>query len=271
MWGKALAMLLVVLAASAAAQPDPAFVQVVGGISRTIEAPAGTTVEQEVRVQNTGAEAVYVSLFFQDVTFDDLGLAQTPVDSHDRSAVAWITGPADPVLVPGGQTVRIPYQVSVPQEAAGAYWAEIIVRPETSDVQTWNINDRTTIPLQVVTQYAGVLFASVSGTGSNDIEFVSAAIEPASQAAEGASGLVLRLSMRNHGDRADVFRIRAQFMNDQGELVRVSEGRARLIGGLDRTVEIPLEDIPAGEYTLIVIADAGQQELFAREYRVAVR
>jgi len=263
-----LVSLLILLAVStlstANAQAHSGLVQVVGALTRDVRAKPGETVAQTITVQNTGSEPAYVDIYFQDMAFGQDGRARLSDETHPRSGTSWMTGPEEPILVPGGQTIAIPFQVTVPGDASGSYWAGVIVRPEGVVGQSWNINDRTNVPVRVIAQYAGVVFVDVDGSGQNSIVFEAATV------AESDSGPVVELQVRNEGDRADLFTVRAQFMSDAGELVHEEAFRARLVGGHERTLVIPLGDTPPGEYTMIVTADADQPQLFARQYRVRI-
>src|SRR5690606_6154269 len=110
-------------------------------------------------------------------------------------------------------------------DASGSYWAGVLVRPEGDVGQTWNINDRTNVPVRVVAQYAGVIYVGVEGTGQNQISFDAATVTQREDAP------VVELLVRNDGDRADLFHVRAQFMTEMGALVHSETVRERLVGG----------------------------------------
>lgn len=249
---------------TAAAQPGTEFVQVVGTISRDLAGEPGQTINQSVRVKNTGGAAAYVTIHFEDVELTATGLEAVGEQSAGRSNRAWFAGPPEPVLVQPGAIVDVPFSITIPAEAAGGYWSSVIVRPESFVRQTLNFGDRTRVPVEIVTQYAGLVFTNVNNTGSNALTFSDIALGTSE------AGHVAELTIRNDGDRADVFDLRAQLMNDLGVQVYGHTLRTRLVGGYERTVAFPLGQLPPGEYTLIVIADAGQLDVFARQFRVVV-
>lgn len=257
-------MVVFTTAASALAQPTPAFVQITGSLTRDLTGAAGETLEQTITVKNMGEEPAYVNVSFTDVTVDTRGIATASDSPQPRSNRAWVSGPTDPVLVPGGQAVTIPYSVRIPTEATGGYWTSVVVQPDAFVEQAWNINDRTRVPLQLVTQYAGIIFVNVNATGSNDISFTQAAL------VLGDTQPAVEVTAVNRGDRADVFRIRAELLTLAGDSVRTEVMRARLIGGNERIITVPLGDAPAGEYILVITADAGQPRLFARQFRISL-
>lgn len=263
---RASALVIVAFTATASvmAQATPAFVQVAGSLTRDLTGAAGETLAQTITVKNVGEEPAYVNVSFADVTVDKLGIATASNSPQPRSNKGWVSGPTAPVLVPGGQTVTIPYSLRIPPDAAGGYWSSVVVQPDTFVEQAWNINDRTRVPLQLVAQYAGVIFVNVNATGTNEISFTQATV------VEGHAQPAVEIVAVNGGDRADVFRIRAELLTLEGDSVHTEVMRARLIGGNERIITVPLGDAPAGEYILVLTADAGQPRLFARQFRISL-
>lgn|GEM_PF-6020574 len=251
--------------ATATAQPGAAFVELVSALTRDITAAPGETQTVYIRVRNSGSQAAYVNVDFRDVAFDETGDYKSVSTGHARSSRDWLTGPSEPVLVPGGRTVDIPIEVTVPADAVGAYWTGVYVRPDTTLVQNWNINNRAAIPITVMTEYAGVFYTTILGTGENQVVFGEAYIVEDEDAHNW-----LQLSVRNDGDLADKFQVRAQLMSDDGALVQESVITARIIAGIERQLALPLGPIEPNAYTLIVTADSGRDQLFARQYRLTV-
>lgn len=244
------------------AQGSAAFVQLVGNLTREVTVTAGEVVEQTVLVQNTGTEPAYVNLSFADVSFDAAGRAIQAHEPHSRSNKAWMRPPDEPVLVPGGATVAVPFRIVPPPDANGGYWSSIVVRPDHTVYRTWDLGGQLTLPIQVMAQYAGVIFTNVQGTGANKIVFPSATIESAGNAR------TLILDILNEGDRADRFTVRAQLITLQGEIVSDNEARVRPIPGHPRQLRIELGTRAAGQYVLLITADASQPQLFARQFQL---
>lgn len=255
---------LTVAASTASAQVTSGMVEVLGGITREIAAAPGDTVVETITVRNTGDEAVYVGVYFQNLLFDRDGSHTYSTEEASRSRASWLSGPAEPTFIPAGQAARLPVTITVPEDVSGAFWAAVLVRPEASVSQRLTINDRTNVPIQIITQYAGVFYVTVAGTGENSLVLE----DPVITQQDGER--VVQVPVRNEGDRADVFRVKAELFSGLGDSVRTEETLARLLGGYERVLEFSLQGIPAGQYTLIVTADAGQAQLFARQYTLQV-
>lgn len=253
---------LLVWPSTLASAQGAGFVQLIGNLTRDVTVNAGEVVEQTVLVQNTGTEAAYVTLSFTEATFNQIGNAVQSREPHPRSNKSWMQPPNEPVLIPGGATVAVPFTINPPLDATGGYWSSIIVRPDHSVYQTWDLDGEATVPIQVVAQYAGVIYTNVQGTGSNKIVFPSATVESA------GTSRTLTLDVLNEGDRADRFTIRAQLITPQGEIVSNQNARMRAIPGHTRQVSIDLGTHAPGQYLLLITADANQPQLFARQFQV---
>src|SRR5690606_24009767 len=96
-------LLIMVITAltSVGAQAGSGIVQVVGTLTRDIAVAPGETVDQAITVQNTGSEPTYVSVYFQEVDFGPDGRVRTTNGPHARGNATWMSGPGEPVLVPG--------------------------------------------------------------------------------------------------------------------------------------------------------------------------
>lgn len=244
------------------AQEAAAFVQLVGNLTREVSVSPGEAVEQTVLVRNTGTEPAYVHLSFAEVTFNQNGAAVQSQVSHPRSSKSWMKAPDEPVLIPGGATVAVPFTINPPVDATGGYWSSIIVRPDQSVYQTWNLDGQATVPIQVVAQYAGVIYTNVQGTGTNKLVFTSAEIESTS------NSRTLTLGLLNEGDRADRFTVRAQLITLQGQIVSDRDVRVRAVPGQTRQLQFELGTHAPGQYLLLITADANQPQLFARQFQV---
>lgn len=243
------------------------YVQMVGSLSRDLTVEPGATVRQTALVQNAGDEAVYVRIAFRDASFTPTGRVdpQRP-GAHERSNLAWMRPPSEPVLVPGRATVALEFDVVVPQNASGSYWSSIVVQPELYAERSWTINDNTFVPIQMMTEYAGIVYTHVRGSGENQLHFGEAAVR-----AYGDDGpRTLTLTIRNDGDRADSFDIRVELLDAGGSLVHREQVRARVAAGHERLVTIPLGEQDEGHYTLVIVADAGQAKLFGHQYQISL-
>lgn len=258
-------ILIAVISPVTLAQQGTTGVQVVGTLSRDISVAAGTASVHIVRLRNTGSDAAYARVLFRPITLPQQNpLGDSPAEAEARDNSAWISGPGGPVLIPAHSTVTVEFTVETPEGAAGSYWAALVVRPEEYLEQPVAVDGVQTAPIRFMSEYVGLMYTHVSGTGLNLVSFGAPAVELIDSSAH------LTVSLTNTGDRADMMDIRADFMRADGTLAGHFTTRARVNGGHERQLALPLANLEAGEYTVILVADAGLHGLFGHQATVTV-
>ena len=242
-------------------------VVLVDSVGATIEVNAGTRVERGVRVANVSNEERFVRLQVRAATLGG---------GHDAAAIAaarsnadWFVLPTEPVSVPAGATVTIPYELRVPPTAEGSFWVELAVQPvQAVELDPLALTDAANIALEIVVSYAGVLYTDVAGTGDVRLLLQTPTIE---RTGDGAFELVW--SVNNGGNRIAAASISWEAINlATGEIT--AEGRSThvMYPGIDvRRREALGNAFGPGTYEVVVVADALRWGVALRQETLEVR
>lgn len=190
-------------------------------------------------------------------------VAYPPAGSTPRSNARWVVAaPAEVVIPPGGKAT-ISYTVRVPEKPAlrGTYWSTIMV--EEIRATDGTSNARRSVGIQTVMRLGVQVATHVGGAGEIRVGFDSVR---ASSAAERRS---LSLDFVNAGTRAARLLMSVELFDAAGRPVRKAEQqRGLLYPGNSARQQFDFGALPAGEYTAVVTADGGGDELFGAQYTI---
>jgi len=242
-------------------------VVLVDSIGVTLEVSPGAVLDRSVRVSNVTSDVRFVQLTAQSATLVAGERAADVAAQH--SSASWFDLPAEPVPVPAGATISIPYKLRVPDAAQGSYWAELLVQPVTAvELDAMQLTDQADIAFEIVVAYSGIVFTDVAGTGTVRLQLLTPTIVRVD-----GDGFELRWGMENAGNR--IASVDASWeVVDVATGERVAEARSRHTafpgGRIERRERLP-EALPPGTYEVIVLADATRWSVTLIQETIEIR
>ena len=250
--------------------PAPAFAgfQVLGSLSREARLSPGEHMDGRILVQNTGQEVIELEAYQTDYWFASDGTNRyDDAGSLPRSNAKWIHVAPQQLRVPAGETLSFSYTVDVPADAdlVGSYWSMLMVAPITQPVAPEGRPGERHVSVQTVMRYGLQLITEV-GQGAGSIKVLSAGL------AEGDGGVRMDLELENVGTRHVRPRVWLEIFDTTGAAIGRWEGESkRLYPTTSARIAIPLTGLPAGQYTDLMVADLGNDEVFGAQYNLDLK
>lgn len=242
-------------------------VVLVDSIGATLEASPGSVLERSVRVANATTEERFVQLRAQSATLVAGDRAADIAAQH--SSADWFDLPGEPVAVPAGATISIPYQLRVPDSAEGSFWAELLVQPVTAvDLDPMQLTDEADIAFEIVVAYSGIVFTDVVNTGTVRLELLTPSIVRASDEA-----FELHWGMENSGNRIASVDASWEVIDvATGEVIAEALQRHTAFPGgrIERRETLP-DRLAPGTYEVIVLADAARWSVTLTQETIEIR
>lgn len=249
------AILAVLMALAGAAQAQ---IVVRGPLAYDHVVRPGAVHSQEFDIENSGDETVTASLYQTDYTFsadgtNDYGTA----GELDRSNASWIRFSPSVVTLEPGQIATVRYAVTMPDSVRGSYWSMLMIEGRPGDMGRASAAQRGTLGLRQVTRYGVQIATHIQDSGIRLIDFANGALETA------PDGPVLRIDVLNTGERMLRPELTLRLIDDDGnEHGPIRTEPRRLYPGTSIRESLPLREVPPGHYTAILVADAGDEDVF---------
>ena len=236
-------------------------VGVIGDTTRHYDAKAGEELRGTITVRNSGTTPVVVKAYRTDYLHFADGTSKygTP-GSVGRSNGGWLSVTPERLSLAGGTTAEFQYKVIVPDdpELMGSYWSMIMVQPDVV-VREDQLEGGMTV--RSLVRYAIQIITDVNGPGEAALKFPERILD--------FSGLEYRLLLtaENTGERFLDPEIQMEIYNQSGKRVKRVDGvRGRIYPGCSIRYALDLGILPSGSYQALLIADNGDDAIFAARY-----
>lgn len=266
------AFFLTVFLTTALAPPASAQIVVLSPATQEWAVEPDGTYEGEIRIRNAGNQPAELRVGQSDYHFEADGTSHfEDPGTRTRSNADWIIpAPREMILAPGEEG-SVSYRVEVPDEdpssLRGTYWSVVFLEwipagdPESrlsggEEEQEMTIRTRIRHAIQVATH--------VEGTGETELGFSAPGV---SRGEEGKA--MFEVVVENLGSVGSRPQLSAALFDESGNEVRAwEEQRGLLYPETSLMQGFPLGDLPPGEYTVLVLADADGDEVFGAQYTV---
>lgn len=201
-------------------------------------------------------------IYRRDALYSESGTKYPDPGAHPRSNASWLSLSAASVVLAPQEEIRLAYSISVPDSDSiyGTYWSVLMVETTVVSPSAENFSDDQ-IRLGVKFRYAVQVATHVEG-GSFSAKMDRFDVEEAN-----GGEPVVDLVLRNDGDRMGRPDVWIELYDATGTLVGRFDGiKKRLYPNSRIRQRIGLDSVPRGQYTAIVIVDAGADELFGAQY-----
>lgn len=250
--GFLLSLMVFAAAQNAAAQGGGA--ALVDPSSKLYQATGGETVSGTVNVSNPGNSPLNLRLYLSDWNIDLAGqFTISEVGTEDRSASDWIAFDSPTMELAPGESVALPYTVTVPTDAEpGTHWSVLFVESEPSDP----VPGQTAATFSV--RVGHIVYVNVPGASSEGAVVGVFGQPPA----EPGRPYTIIAQYANTGGLAQGVEGEFTVRDQTGErVIEATIERSVVLPGGERAFQINVVGpLPVGNYTALVVLDYGDSE-----------
>lgn len=231
----------------------------------------GETHQGTITLDNESDQPATVRLYQTDYAYSADGTTEYgEPGSNTRSNAPWVILPAATATVPADDGLVLNYRVQVPDDPtlAGSYWSILMVEQLAEAVpESEGAQDEPAVGINTVTRYAIALVTDIGTTGERLLELAN----PSLQQAEAERGVLFQVDVTNPGERYLQPQVYLELYDESGTKVgRFGDQQQRLLPGNSVRQDFDLGTLTSGEYTAVVIADAGGEDVFGTRYTLNV-
>ncbi|MGK2961124.1 MAG: hypothetical protein ACSLFK_03135 [Gemmatimonadaceae bacterium] len=251
-----------IIAAIVPHQRAEAQISVVGESIHEAQAAAGSEYHGTILIRNDDTKPHLVRVHLTDYSFTAEGKSQfDAAGSSPRSNGSWVALSAATATISPGQSLPITYRVSVPDTANGSYWSMAMV--EVQSARPADLPRSRGVKIQTVIRH-GIQIVTHAGTRA------SAAVQLSNvEVTRGPAGAEIRFDALNVGARARRLSLSVDLYRADGAFVgRFEKARGLVYPGSSIRQSFALDNITKGEYLAFIVADAGDDDLFAGNFKV---
>jgi hypothetical protein len=236
-------------------------VSVQGSTVHEFDAPPGAIRTGSIPVSNTTARPQIARIYLSDYIFFADGTSRfDPPGSLRRSNSRWIQLSAQELTIPPGATVPVSYTVRVPNvdSLTGSYWSMVMVEGAGAPGPT----TQRGVGLTATVRYGVQVVTHLPKEGTRRVAITSGKLSP-----DSGRGPVLDLEIQNTGERATKFEVTTELYDSEGTVrARRQQSRGLTYPGSSLRHRVELGRLPSGQYTAVVVLDAGDGNLTGAQY-----
>lgn len=246
-------------------------ISVRGPLSNDLEVRPGVTYDGEVVVANETDTPQQARLYLTDYHFQADGTNDYgDPGSSPRSNADWVQFTPSVLTIPPRESLPVQYTVTVPEDSlSGTYWSLLMVEavpPGAPESTLPGASDQPRYGVRPVMRYGVQIATHVQGTGSGDVRFANAQL---TRTEDGTHQLVVDVA--NEGNRMIRPQVWAEVVDSSGSsLGRLEGSTSRIYPGTSVRQTITLGALPGGQYTTLVVVDAGGDDVYGAQYEVEI-
>ncbi len=260
-----------VLAAGVVASAAPfsvcrAQISVVGTSIREHEALPGTSYTGSFTVRNDGTESQEIRAYLTDYRFAASGKVEfAEAGSTQRSNASWLSLSPSTLRLAAHQTATIGYTVKIPvlngNAATGSYWSVIMIEG-TPSIAT--VSSRA-VRVTAIFRQGMQLVTHIGNSGAASVALSKPQLVPDS------TGTALQFDAANDGVRARRLTLSLDLYAEDGKFIgKFTRERGLVYPGSSIRQTFSLGPLAKGIYLASVVADAGQDDLFAGNFKLTL-
>jgi hypothetical protein len=240
-------------------------VSVVGPSIHEKEAAPGSAYGNAIVIRNEGSQLQRLRVYLTDYAFNADGTSNFGEAGRSvRSNAAWVSFGSETFIVPPGQSVSIPYTISVPPTPAGSgsgsYWSIAMIEGEAHVLN--GTAQKGAVRIDAVVRQ-GIQLVTHVGSAAASVSFSNV------HALEDGAGRTLRFDAANVGARARRLTLSVDLYSEDGALVgRYSRVRGLVYPGSSIRQAFTIGRLKSGNYLAFVVADAGDDDLFVGNFKL---
>ncbi|MBZ9713719.1 DUF916 domain-containing protein [Deinococcus multiflagellatus] len=245
---------------------------------RLLPLRAGMQHEGRITFQNTSALPLTVRVAQADFHLSvDQGAQLSAPGSTPQSNAPWVTVDNRPYTLAAGESVTVPFRVQVPADAPnGSRWSAILVEANLPTVPV-NTPDgaKTNVSVQVVRTYVTSVVTVLGETGAGAVllDFARPTLALDTRTVEGKPqpAHTLNVEFLNAGVQATTALLTAQVFSGGKPVAQAELDQMLALPGEGRVTKFSLPLLPPGDYEVVLLADAGGDDVFGARFALTVR
>jgi len=252
------------LAISFCTKPSPGQVSVIGELTQERETQPGDHYEGTILVKNDTKEPQEAKVYQTDYLFKFDGTNEY----GERSNAPWIEFSPSSLSLPPEGSIEVNYTVTVPQNQkgnplVGTYWSMLMVEGIAKGSPESSAHPKQgEMGIQQTIRYGIQIVSRIAHTGTKKIEFLDTKL-----VARPEGGRILQVDIGNTGDIGLRPEMYAELFNEKGASQGKFPGvRYRIYPGTSVRQMIDLTTVPAGTYKVMVVVDAGGDDVYGAQY-----
>lgn len=242
-------------------------VNVIGGATREHTVRPGEKTEGRIMLRNYSDSPARARLYQRDYIFWADGRAEYgDPGGLERSNAPWIEFTPVELTVPAEGYEYISYTVEVPENdgLTGSYWSVLMVEPAREDIDPVAVGER--VGVRIRTRQAIQMVTHIGETGERRLRFSDRRL------VSGDGERHLRIDVENTGQRYLRPTVWMEVYDTEGvALGRFEGGRRRIYPECSTRIKIDVSELPPGRYQAMVVADAGEEDVFGARYELEIK
>lgn len=255
--------------AQAASPADTTSVRLASPLRQVLSVAPGGSHQGEIVLVNGSDQATTVQVSQVDFLPTEEGSSYPEPGTLPRSNADWLEVVRRDVQIPAGEQVVVPYSIRVPNDSslAGSYWSMILLTPSDAAAvqETQEGEVQTTIRTQF--RYGVSVVTNLGDSGESELSFKN----PQFERPQDGAATHLQVSLQNTGERLLTPKVQLELFDAGGTQVNRLEAQVEWIfPGTSVRQDFDLGNLAPGEYSAVVIADAGGEDVFGTRYTLNV-
>jgi len=255
--------------AQVASPADTTSVHLASPLRQVVTVALGGSYEGEIVMVNGSDQATTVQVFQVDFLPSEAGVGYPEPGSLPRSNARWLEVGSGDVQIPAGEQVVVPYSIKVPNNPnlAGSYWSMILLTPSDAESVQETQEGRVQTSVRTQFRYGVSVVTNLGDSGESQMSFDN----PKFERPQGGAAAHLQISLKNTGEQLLNPNLSLELYDKSGAQVDRLEAQAeRIFPGTSVRQDFELGSLSPGEYTAVVIADAGGEDVFGTRYTLNV-
>lgn len=234
-----------------------ASVVVTNGLTHRYDMAASSSQKGYVTLQNVSDKPQRVLVYKNDlrVSCESEQLDVAEAGSIDRSNAEWIKLALEERVLAPGEKYSLTYNIDAPdKKLSGTYWSLLMVEVK-KPIDTASVNRGVQVTSNV--RYAVQVITNFKTDIPADVKFGDVQLN------DGSRGKELNVRLNNNSDRLMQPILKLEVYDSNGEIIySKSADTKKLYPSQCRTFMLPVDDVPAGNYQAVLVADCGETDLF---------
>ena len=245
--------------------PSIAGITVIGDLTHERTVLPGDVYEGSITLFNNSEIHEEVKIYQTDYLFfrDGISLYGEPGEVP-RTNAGWIEFSPNRIRLAPKEKQAVQYRVRVKSDPnlCGTYWSVLMIEP-VMQVTPESMNEQ--LGIQTIMRYGIQMITHIGDSGERQLQFVETSLT------EEDGKKILQVHLENVGERFLRPRLWAEFYDEMGQLIGSYEGNQfRTFPGTSVRHAIDVSPVPAGQYTTLVVADCGGDDLFGIQYAIQI-
>ncbi len=246
------------------------------GMTKIFIVSPGSKISDVLRITNEKEVPEEIKLYQTDYLFNHEGGKQYPESGTlPRSNAKFITFNPHRTIIPPETTVEIDYTIIFPDSLedvplTGSFWSMIMVEGiSQGSIESESFDPTSEEPrmkMGISFRYAIQMITHIEDSGIRKLDFIETKI------VNEEDGKSLQIDIENTGERYLNPSLSLEIYDSNGMYIKkLTSNSSRIYPQTSKRFKIKLEGIKSGKYQVLIVADAGGDDIFGINYTLDIR